>query len=319
MTSVREVSSHLPHTRVPVDGYLRRYGLTEARIEVHRRYFGYEEIRHDPDSGLADQLLAAAGGLRGLAGNRHRIRYVLHARTIPICAPHPVNPLRTVLAALSLDHATGFSVTQHACASGLLAVHLAGRLLAADGEPDTLALVFCGEKAFTTSARVIGDTGVIGEGTAAVLVSAAGERDRVLSYAARTHGEFGTAPYSLDESSVHFQNAYPELLAEVMLAAVEHAGLGVDDVTLVLPHNVNRMSWLQVMRRLGLPPDRLFLENLPRTGHCFNADAFVNYRTAVGQERLRPGDRYLMTGVGQSTTFSTSGFGATFSAMLLEH
>jgi len=52
------------------------------------------------------------------------------------------------------------------------------------------------------------------------------------------------------------------------------------------------------------------LDNVARLGHCFCGDGFINYRTAVDTRRLRPGDHYLMVGVGT---------GATFSAMVFRH
>ncbi|MDF2807909.1 MAG: 3-oxoacyl-ACP synthase, partial [Cellulosimicrobium sp.] len=67
-----------------------------------------------------------------------------------------------------------WTLTQHACASALLAVDVAGRLLAADRDPDALALVLTGEKAFSPGSRLIEGTTIMGEGTAAVLVAADG-------------------------------------------------------------------------------------------------------------------------------------------------
>ena len=46
------------------------------------------------------------------------------------------------------------------------------------------------------------------------------------------------------------------------------------------------------------------------TGHCFCADPFINYRTAVERQLLRRGDRYLMAAIG---------LGAAFSAQVFEH
>ena len=45
--------------------------------------------------------------------------------------PCPLNPLHESCHVLELDHAIAFTVTHHACATGLLAVDIAGRLLAA--------------------------------------------------------------------------------------------------------------------------------------------------------------------------------------------
>ena len=104
---------------------------------------------------------------------------------------------------------------------------------------------------------------------------------------------------------------YPVVLASVVLAAVGKAGLVMDDIDLILPQNVNRMSWLPVLQRLGIRGmDRIFWDNIPLVGHCFCADTFLNYLAAREHGRLRRGMRYVMTAVGE---------GETFSAMVFEH
>ncbi|SDH17119.1 3-oxoacyl-[acyl-carrier-protein] synthase-3 [Sinosporangium album] len=311
MTSLEAVSSYVPKSAVPIRDFLRKHGFTEDRIRVHERYFGFSEIPLDPGATLADHLVAAVLAMEDLEAYRPRIRYVVHARTMPVVAPYPLNPIQEVCHRLGLEETTAFSLTQHACASGLLAIDVTGRMLAADREPGALALVLAGEKAFTSAAQVINDTGVMGEGTSAVLVGTDGPRDRVLGYATRTHGKFHGGAWTAPEINAAFHEEYPGYLAEVVEAAVGSAGLGMADISVVLPHNVNRMSWLRVLKRLGIQgADLLYLDNLSTCGHCFGADAFINYRSARQSGRLRRGDRYLMTAVG---------LGATFSAMVLEH
>ena len=62
-------------------------------------------------------------------------------------------------------------------ASAMLAIDLAGRLLAADEDPDALALILAGEKAFTRDAQVLPGISVFGEAAAACLVRSQGPRD----------------------------------------------------------------------------------------------------------------------------------------------
>jgi len=95
------------------------------------------------------------------------------------------------------------------------------------------------------------------------------------------------------------------------MSSVSRAGLRMDDIALILPHNVNRLSWARVLKRMSVRgARRLFLENLSRLGHCFGADPFINLFDATESGRLRPGDHYVMTAVG---------LGATFSAAVLRH
>lgn len=308
MTAVVAVSTHLPGT-VGLAEVAAELGLSDRRVQFMRRYYGLAEICRT-DEPEADLLVAAAIGLDSFAERRELIRYVVRAKTVSISAPYPVSPLTEVCDALGLGHATAFTLTEHACAAGLLAVDVCGTLLAADGDPDALALVLAGEKAFTGMARSIPDVALMGEGTAAVLVRAGGERDRVLGYATRTHGGADGAVILDGEGAAEFRRIYADALAEVVHAALAEAKLSVSDVDLVLPHNVNRISWARAADTVGVPLERIFLDNVARTGHCFCADPFINHRTADEAGRLRAGDVYVMVSVG---------LGSVFSAMVLRH
>jgi 3-oxoacyl-[acyl-carrier-protein] synthase-3 len=310
MTAISAVASHRPAT-VPLSRLQHDVGLTDLQLRRYERYYGLAEICREPESGETELLRKAVAGLTELRGREADVRYVLQARTMPSPLPYPRSSTAELLAELGLRHATGVVVSQHACASGLLALDMAGTLLAADGDPDALALVLAGEKAGTRQSQSIPGVTVMGEGTAAVLVSADGARDRVLGYAADTHSRFHDAFLMDDEGAADdFRAVYPAALCEVVHAALDAAGCGPQDLALVLPHNVNRLSWVAVCRQLGLPMERVYLDLVPRTGHCFCADPFVNLQQAAADGRLAPGDRYLMTSVG---------LGATFAATVLEH
>jgi 3-oxoacyl-[acyl-carrier-protein] synthase III len=315
MTALEAVSVYLPPERIPVEALAGPLGLTEMQVKLFRRFHGLREVGRDPDAPLPALLLKAAAGLDALRGQEHRVRYVLYARTMPVIGPYPVNPLHEVCQALGLGHALAFTVTHQSCASGLLAIDVAGRLLAADtpdgqdGQAGPLALVLSGEKAFTREAQMFADTTIFGEGAAACLVSASGPRDRMLAYAASVRGEFDSATGAND---ARLQREYRPSLAGVMRRALDEAGVTLDDIRLVLPHNVNLVTWQRMCLLLKFPRERVLLDNIPTSGHVFCVDMFANYQTACERGLLRPGDRYLAAAVG-------AGGGATFAAMVFEH
>ncbi|QKW22940.1 3-oxoacyl-ACP synthase [Kitasatospora sp. NA04385] len=309
MTALLAVADHLPSGRVPVEDLAEEFGLSPMQAKIFRRYHKLGEVARDPGGSLLDLLRGATAGLHALRGREHRVRYVLHARTLPTVVPYPHNPVRELCRELGLDRAIVFAVGHHACASGLLAIDAAGRLLAADGDPDGLALVLAGEKAFTPEAGMVPDTSFFGEGASACLVAPTGDRDRVLSYAADLRGEFdGDAP----ELALEFQRIYADALAGAVLAAVGRAGLAMAEIGAILPHNVNKVAWHQVCRTLDYPRERVVLDNVASAGHVFCADNLVNHRTARERGLLRPGEPYVMAAAG-------AGRGATFSAMVLQH
>jgi 3-oxoacyl-[acyl-carrier-protein] synthase-3 len=291
------------------------------QVRLFRRFHGLREISRDPDVPLAGLLMKAVAGLDGLRGQEHRVRYVLYARAMPVVVPYPVNPLHDVCRGAGLGHALAFTVTHQSCAGGLLAIDIAGRLLAADagsgndggpgsdGGQEPLALILSGEKAFTRDAQMFTDTTVFGEGAAACLVSASGARDRMLAYASSVRGEFDSPT---GENDARLQREYRPSLAGVMHRALDEAGLSLDDIAVVLPHNVNLVTWQRMCGLLKFPRDRVVLDNIAASGHVFCADLFANYQTACERGLLQAGDRYLAAAVG-------AGGGATFAAMVFEH
>lgn len=309
MTAIEAVGAYVPEHRVSVSALADELGLSPMQVAMFERYHKLTEVRRDTGGSLLDLLLAATDRLPALRGNEHRVRYVLHARAFPVVMPFPSNPLHELVDRLGLGHAEAFTVTQQSCATGLLAIDLAGRLLAGCEEPDALALVLAGEKALTRDSQLLPDTSVFSEGSAACLVSLDGPRDRLLSYASLARGDFDGEQ---EEVSARFQRAYKVAMADVIRAALDDAGVKLDELSVILPHNVNQVSWRRVCKLLDAPLTRVLLDNVRTAGHMFCADAFLNYRTASERGLLRPGERYLVAAAG-------AGLGGTFSAMVFEH
>ena len=309
-TNLLAVSAYIPPTGVHLETAGPALGLSELDIRMFVKFYGLRDVRVDAGAGLHELLVAAAKGIGTLAWAARRVRYVIHARTIQPVGPYSANPLLEVRRTLGLEHSVGLAVTQHACASGLLAVDLAGRLLAAQGDRDALALVLTGEKAYPHVNQQMPVPTVMGESAAACLIGGGDAGDRLLSYVWHTDGAYRASTEMSAELRQQFQRDYPDTLAGVILAAVRKAGLELADLSMILPHNVNRVSWVRVARLIGYPVERIYLANVPLTGHSFCADPFVNYACALEQDQLAPGDHYLMVSVG---------LGAVFAAMVFRH
>ncbi|GAA3290968.1 3-oxoacyl-ACP synthase [Dactylosporangium vinaceum] len=308
MTAIEAVATYLPPRQVRVADLADELSLSPIQVAMFERFHKLTAVRRD-DGSLLDLLRAAVDRLEALRGNEHRVRFVLHARAFPVVVPYPVNPLHQLCAERGLRHAEAFTVTQQSCATGLLAVDLAGRLLAECGEPDALALVLAGEKAFTRDSRMLDGTSIFSEGSAACLISLDGPRDRLLAYASLERGDFDGEP---EDVAPLFQRGYTPSMAAAIEAALDDAGVELGELSVILPHNVNLGSWRRVAKALEVPPEQVLIDNVLTTGHMFCADMFVNYATARERGRLRPGERYLVAAAG-------AGLGATFSAMVLEH
>jgi 3-oxoacyl-[acyl-carrier-protein] synthase-3 len=310
MTAIVEISSYIPPTKITVEELGSQLGIKKTWVRLYERVYGFKWLPYEPRSTAVDLMLASTLGLAQLRGREKDVRYVIQARTIEVVAPYPLMQVQEVARALSLDHAVAFAVTQHSCASGLLSVSLAGQLLSGDPDRRALALILTGEKAFSPTVQFIPEVTLMSEAASAVLVAADGGHDRLVGYTSKIYGQHSAGLETEDDRKAEFYATYVPALARTILDAVESAHLTLDDISLILPHNVNRITWVRLCKYLGLPIDRVFLDNIPDIGHNFCADSFLNYRTAHDFGRLHAGDRYIMAAVG---------LGGIFCAMVFEH
>ncbi len=310
VTTLETIESFAPERRVPIEDLVDRLGLRRTKVRLFQRVHGLKEIRFDPRLSLFDAVLPAARRIVADERTAERVRYVVYAHTTQAVAPAHIEPAQHIKDRLGLHQAEAFGLSHQNCASGMAAVDVAAQLLRAEGSEGDCALVVTGEQAFSPKVQLIEDVAIMGDAAAACLVTLDGAGDAVRSYVTRTLGEFSAAMLLDEEGSLRFGKVYAPQLAEVMQEAVTDAGLGFNDIDLVVPHNVNLQSWRQTISELGIPRDQVFLDNVERFSHCFASDVFLNYTTLRDAGRLIPGRHYLL---------ATVGLGATFAAMVITH
>lgn len=86
--------------------------------------------------------------------------------------------------------------------------------------------------------------------------------------------------------------------------AVADAGLTLDDIALVVPHQANVRIIEAVARRLELPMER-FAVNLDRYGNTSAASVPLALVEAVAQGRVKDGDNLLLTAFGGGLTWGS--------------
>jgi 3-oxoacyl-[acyl-carrier-protein] synthase-3 len=308
--TIEAMTAFVPEPVSPIEAVAPRLRLGRAKVKLFRKVHGLDRLYLDPDLSVLDLIATPAARLvEGLA-DPDRIKHVVYAHTIQDVAPAGFPVAAALGARLGLHRANAFALTQQNCASGLAAVDVCGELLAAQDDPDALALVVTGEKAFSPLAQLIEGTTIMGDASAACLIGLSGTGDRVLSYCSHTDGRYADG-IRLDARLLQeFGAEYAGRLAETITAALARAGLTLADVELIVPHNVNVSSWRKVIDLLGTDPATVFLDNVAEYGHCYCSDPFLNYSQLRDRGRLTAGGHYVCTALG---------LGATYAAMVLRH
>jgi len=101
-----------------------------------------------------------------------------------------------------------------------------------------------------------------------------------------------------------FRAAVTELL-QVTRDLLNECGLGVEDITLLIPHQANGRIIAALTEHLGLPAERVYA-NLARYGNTSAASVPLALDLAVRDGRIKPGHKVLLQGVGGGFTWGAS-------------
>jgi len=205
---------------------------------------------------------------------------------------------------LGMNRANVVGVGQAGCASFFSAIRLARGLLAA--EPNVRLALCVGADTLPAGGHREILYNLISDGACAVLVERDARVNRVVAYVQTTKGFY----WDSVERENEIVAAYFPTARAVMRQALDQAGLTIDDIGLIIPHNVNRSSWTILLRLLDAPTNKFFGRNIGARGHTIAADTIINLADAIRLGRVRPGD-YVM--------LFTFGFGAHWACLILQH
>lgn len=306
--AIEAVEAFVPQRSVSIDDTVSRLGINRSKLKVFQRVHGLAQLRWDPALMLLDMISVPAEAALAAVPDKSQVRYLLYAHTATDVAPAGVEVAQLLRTRLGLSGAEAFAVTQQACASGLAAIDIAAQLLLASGDPALRALVVTGEKPVTRFLSYIPGTTIMGDGSGACLVNISGDGMRIRSFSSKTDGRYSQLLYPPPELAAEFSATYTAAVAGALRDAVTRAGLGLADIEMIIPHNVNLSSWKHIISELGVPAGRVYLDNVPRYGHCFSSDAFLNLTSMRAEGRLTEDGIYLLVAVG---------LGAVYAAMVI--
>jgi len=94
-------------------------------------------------------------------------------------------------------------------------------------------------------------------------------------------------------------------MCEMIEEAAEAEDLAIEDIGLVVPHQVNQRIMDKVCDRIGLPKERMY-SNIDRYGNTSGASIPLALDEAVDNGRLESGDYLVLTSVGAGLTWGTT-------------
>jgi 3-oxoacyl-[acyl-carrier-protein] synthase-3 len=236
---------------------------------------------------------------------------------VATCTPDRPFPATAcaVQAQLGIPRATAFDLVA-ACSGFLYGIHVATGLIRA-GMSRTLLLVAADVFTHLINWDDRNTCVLFGDGAGAVLLRATDEPLGVIASEMGAWGE-GETLMAADAGGTRMP-ATPEVLAEGRqyvymngreifkhaVRVVAAAGLDLDQIRVVVPHQANVRIIEAVARRLEVPMDRVVV-NLDRYGNTSAASVPIALYEAVEQGRVRDGDYVLLTAFGGGLTWGSA-------------
>ncbi|MCG7523700.1 3-oxoacyl-ACP synthase [Streptomyces sp. OfavH-34-F] len=268
-TSIANLTARAQELRMPPKAALWGWGT------VHRTAEDLETLA--VRSGRA--TLAAAG-----TGPEQVDALVLCSTRFP-GGPHTHGGfVRTVMTGLGLGDAAFTGITLNRCTNLLTGIRTAQAMVAA-GQYRTVLVVTTDR--VTDEAERMENFALFSDGSAACLVSDrphGDDRYEILGGAAAQD------PPSLDWS----HEISSDLARVVNDRTLTPLGLTPGDLDGVLHPNLFKPVVVLKERQAGFTAAQLYLDNIPRVGHCFAADPLINLVDRAGAGQLRDGGHYLL-------------------------
>lgn len=305
MLYLNDASCFIPPTYLDVEEAGALLNLEKAHIRVYKKFYGIEKIPAAKQIPLVDfvrrpvELLLQKNNLQN-----QDIHYLIHCHTAKVITPFGESIVRRVKQELKLENAIAFGVSLNNCASTLATLDMLTHVLSHDEK----AIIVSADYAFTSVLQLIPNTSILGDAAGAVLVSKKGQCHKLMAISLKIEGRYAKGIWLSAEEAQEFETHYVELLSSTIVAAITKANLSLEQIKLIIPHNVNIPSWKRVSSYLQISLDKIYLKNIRKYSHCFGADIFINYISALQEKQLEPGDYYMMATVGLGVTCAAAVF-----------
>lgn len=284
--------------------------LTSSAEQLQNFGFGCCYISTGPAEDLA--LAAAAKLLKNAEVDPESIDLLLYAAAIApsqqiagdsflACFNYPAAKLQYEL---GMMRANAIGISQAGCTGLTYAVKIAADFLSANPGANRVLCVSADVLPPGASREIMYN--VISDGACAVLVERDSPRNHIIGHRVITKGYYWDNLARKNEIVA----AYFPTARNLILDVLSTAGCRLEDLRILLPHNVSLRSWEVLLGLIGLEPARVFAENIARKGHVIAADNWINLKDAMDGNLLQAGDKLLLFNFG---------FGANWAATLIEH
>lgn len=306
---LEKLTSYLPENTLVLERDYSRLGITQHEARVFSQMYELPNCPVEEGDELQMLLKTCESLLETDHQSRQQIGVLIYAHTGAISGVWGQSIPTQLVRALGLTRALPLGTCSNNCVAIFSALDMARQHLQG-AMPGSKALILVGEIADNIELRVVANVAIVGDGAAAGLFSLAGNGPQMLAHAIHTwpgyaHGIWlPTSSERYKDFELHYQSRLKAVIDEVLA----QARMTLDQITWIIPHNVNIWMWRRAAAYLAFPLDKIYLKNISRTAHCLGADMFINFHSLRESVALRVGDKVLMVSAGVGGVFGAALF-----------
>ena len=295
------LACHVPERRIDAETIITAAGGRRADARVFTKLFGIEKVAvSEPGEPPHERFGPVLDCLARNVGTTP-IDTLIYVHGLPtqyapgrspmteLCKAHP-----HLFASVRLL----YEVDQNNCAGLFWALQMARELLVAK-------LAYCiaivaGDclADFVLAHRYVPGCSLIGDAFAGLLLDAAQDGMQIDEVVLSHRAEFAAGLYGSEPEIRRFNDAHDQMVTDA-LDAVGYRWSGKEKL---LPHNVNKLIWLNFCRRQRLDMNRIQLDLVREIGHCYTTDPFLLLHGLLAAGQLEDeAVTLLSTGIGAYT------------------
>ncbi len=272
-----------------LDNLRADYGWSDRNHRIFSRMFGLTSAALHPGVALAELLESTAADLAArnpdLIGHVDQV-YYCHA--VNSTFPFDYDFLGQLVRRVFACDPELMSVAHGSCTSAIMALRT---LQALPADRPLNVVILTGEKCFFDMLQYADNQGLYGEATAAAYVRVGGAGGtRVIATAAdRFDGLFAPMVDVPKEVTQAFDQAFLPRMTQLVERLLDQAQLAPDQIDLIFPTHLSPFTSDRVANLVGMTRATIWKTNLPRIGHCYCGDLFLNYQTWLSGAESPPG------------------------------
>jgi 3-oxoacyl-[acyl-carrier-protein] synthase-3 len=267
------LACYVPEQRIDAEKIICSAGGGRGEARIFTKLFGIEQIAAaDPDDSLEEWFSPTLHRIAGSA-QVQSADTLIYVHGVPI--QH--ESTRSLLRALCQSHnllanvRLVYEIDQNNCAGLFWGIQMARNLLSADLARCVAILAGDSLSKLPLSHRYVPGCTLIGDAFATFLLDKHSGGLQIGEIVLTHRSEFAFGLYGSELEMGRFYRAHDEMVS----AALDAVGYPLNGNEELLPHNVNKLIWMQFCRRRGVALDRIRLDLMPCIGHCYTVDPML--------------------------------------------